>query len=411
MLDGRSNNVQAALDRIYVLIGLQSAFALSAMDERFDSVQRGRVFSRLYEATYVNPRYYFARTSEADYVFISGVGDEAAARRLWDGYINAAVPEPNGVVNGALELWASTLRNNRDIAARAVNIPVYICGHSAGGAVACYLADKLRVAFPGVHTVVTSFGSPRPAGNWLSVSDARLDLTRWMNADDPVPVIPPRPDTWPRVVAGLSVFQGRRLPLFVHPAGGIELGLAGEMRPAELPSVPETPDFASMTAWLRAVQANLETPHALSVYQARLLLNLPAYQPDTAVGGEGGGGEGPTFLQAREAARALDRLAIVFNEDHARQNREPLVIPDERQFHAFRIRRLWFVKFNETIIACGPTKKSARGLARVGNELLRRLQRQGYVGAAEFAAQFSAYLALASDPSSGFSPQLRTAPP
>lgn len=89
-----------------------------------------------------------------------------------------------GFWNYADALWRNFLRSR----AADFSDPLYICGHSQGGAVAAvvghYLAHAQRPPW-----LIATFGSPR----FLHSADARryrLPLLNFRNAGDPVPLLP-----------------------------------------------------------------------------------------------------------------------------------------------------------------------------------------------------------------------------
>ena len=79
------------------------------------------------------------------------------------------------------------------IVATGLKIPVWVTGHSLGGAAATILAYRLADSGCPIAGVAT-FGSPRPGlGNFQRGYDARLGLltNRWGVEDDPVVCMPP----------------------------------------------------------------------------------------------------------------------------------------------------------------------------------------------------------------------------
>lgn len=66
--------------------------------------------------------------------------------------------------------------------------PVWVVGHSLGGAVAVLAACKLRQAGHAV-TVIETFGAPR-VGDAAFAAAFDFPAERWVNAQDPVPLVP-----------------------------------------------------------------------------------------------------------------------------------------------------------------------------------------------------------------------------
>ena len=94
--------------------------------------------------------------------------------------------------------------------------------------------------------------------------------------------------------------------------------------------------------------------------------------------------------------------------DATRQNAQPVNIPDAQLFVAVKTGRVWYVTFGGIVIASAPHKRRARALAREGNAWLRRLQNEAVVYTNDLGSQFLAYLEVASDPASGFTPTINT---
>ena len=110
------------------------------------------------------------------------IRDAMAAVPIWDEDIGLAAA---GFVEGLADVaaWAKDF----------VALPVWLQGHSLGGAQARNCAGKMIVAgwkVAGLHV----FGSPRPSvgGNLARVFDkAGLPRTSWRNRNDPIPEVPP----------------------------------------------------------------------------------------------------------------------------------------------------------------------------------------------------------------------------
>ena len=109
------------------------------------------------------------------------IRDAMAAVAIWDEDIGMAAA---GFVEGLYDflVWAKPL----------VTLPIWLQGHSLGGAQARNCAGKMLVAkwnVVGLHV----FGSPRPAfANLGRIFDkAGLVRTSWRNRNDPIPEVPP----------------------------------------------------------------------------------------------------------------------------------------------------------------------------------------------------------------------------
>ena len=115
-------------------------------------------------------------------------------------------------------------------------------------------------------------------------------------------------------------------------------------------------------------------------------------------------------MSRASVAREITQVESVIAESGREQNAAPLVVPPGRAFRNVRVGRQWYVFFGDLPVAAGPTRKRAGRMAVLGNDFLRRLQRQGAVDVNALASQFSAYLVAASAIDGGFVPPIRAFP-
>lgn len=102
-------------------------------------------------------------------------------------------PDAAGIAAGFAEAAASTLPNIKRMLAADRHAPLYVTGHSLGGALAVIVAAALRAEDFAV-TAVYTFGMPRPGTeNFKTSYDAALGDTtyRLVNAADIVPTVAP----------------------------------------------------------------------------------------------------------------------------------------------------------------------------------------------------------------------------
>jgi pimeloyl-ACP methyl ester carboxylesterase len=292
--------------------------------------------------------------------------------------------------------------------------PVYngggltLIGHSMGGAIWPYFASRIASALNFNNTLrMISFGAPKPSDWDLQYVTRGTYCHRFFNNDDPVPLVPYDPG----VFSSYFIFHGlnemRRLGRFCQRTNGYEIAPTGFFSRANLPSAASANPGASVSAWLAAQTANQETAHSIVSYYSRLqrVANSPPVQPPVPA---------PTLLAQPVAITPLEErranelaVATIVNDSY-RRNQTPVRIPDNRLFRVYRSGRLYTVTFGDVEVANSMNKKRARGLARVGNDWLRRLQRQEIVATDNLAGMFAEYLAAAADPTSGIVPVLNT---
>lgn len=370
------------------------------------------------EAT-TRPRASFWYKDGRLYLFISGVTTEAQVQAIRNAYqfIPLFIPLlPFDPVNqwfkdAAADIWT---RIRAHIPGRW---DLTIAGHSAGGAIAYYVGQKYREMFT-VNPSIITFGSPRAGGDNAYIGVNERNSCRWMNDDDPVPLVPTRlrrnEMNWEPQLPSV----GNRINHYQHPEGGVRISGTGVLTPAFLPTDIPDPENLALRRWAEVLRAGGQSAHSIAVYEARLWLALPpAEQPPLAAPPPVQRAPTLTPVAAREPVLNIpvrefrqgevQAVQTLFT-DSSRQNAIPLHIPNQRLFKARRSGRVWYVDFGTRTVAVGPTKKKARGLANVGNELLRRLGRMGRVISSDLIDQVVEYLFLAADPASGITPTIRT---
>ena len=149
-------------------------------------------------------------------------------------------------------------------------------------------------------------------------------------------------------------------------------------------------------------------PHNLTEYFRRMQLleaaaNTPARQrPATALI------EPANPVTKKDATQQQEAAVQTIFATGRQQDAQPVVVPQAAAFQAVRNGRIWTVYFGDTAVAVGPAKRRARAMARTGNDFLRHQQNQAVVDPTAFVAQMQTFFQLASDPTTGFQPQLNT---
>lgn len=355
-----------------------------------------------------NLGYFWGGSPDVSVIAIEGCYSFSEAKGLWDGYIGTwrgLRPDPENA-------WINE-QADRILAAYLLIMPhlsakVIITGHSAGGAVAQVILNKLKTRVGGPQFECVSFGAPRPGNFALTDSLRGQRNIRWMNDNDWIPLLPPRINIWG--TAGFYYGPGNIIALqnFSQPSGGVQLTFNGTMSEPMLPTAASVPSSMDLIVQILNLSNRNFTGHSLQEYQERLhryTILHPSSLPDFVGGGDG---EPTDPIPIREAERMVrDAQPVVFAVGEA-QNARPVVIPRPALFRAARVGRVWWVYFGEQRIAAAPVRRRAQGMAMAGNNFIRRLQRQAVVDPDALAHQFIEYLQLAADPTSGFVPTLNT---
>jgi hypothetical protein len=379
----------------------------------------------------LRPRMYFCQDESTNvYIFIGGCESAGDGQYVWNQTINTSAnefglnggPFPSGAAYyGA----ASAVRNY--IAARYGNYGIMrICGYSAGGAIAQWAARQngfYRQANDSRKWQVISFGSPKCVAPNYQPSGFHMpegyDEWRWMVSDDPVPVFFPPLSTGQRMLAGLSVFQGRLGADYRQIGEGTCLMRNGTVSASWTPNELSPDPVNDLRNWIAQADQGTVTTHAIATYAARfrgcgasLQGNFgndttPGVVPVPGSHSEPGQSQPRSAEPSlRDVARAMDTVSTTIYARHATIAGEPVQIPQSELLHAVREGRVWYVVWKEQKVVCGPKKKSARQVARFGNALLRSLQNKGGMDRANFLAILENYLIDAVEGGPGFEPAM-----
>jgi hypothetical protein len=90
--------------------------------------------------------------------------------------------------------------------------------------------------------------------------------------------------------------------------------------------------------------------------------------------------------------------------DASRIANTPVVIPAPQAFTVERVGKIYYVYFAGIQVCAGPYRRRAHGMARAGNNFLRRIQIQQLVSPDTIVDLFREYFTIASDPAGGFQP-------
>ncbi len=287
---------------------------------------------------------------------------------------------------------------------------VFFVGHSLGGVVAQASAAVWKRSRPSSSVLSVSFGAPRVGDRRFAQSQSQNSNTRWMNDDDPVPLLPPSIPASLSYAVGLGNEVIGRWEQFVHGGGGVVLDVNGNPTAGELPPRGQIAGGASLANWVLKTAQGGVTSHSMSDYYDRLNMLVNRTAP-------------PMPVHVREAAAEPSRVndrhthnqatdAFIANIVHtgATQQQGPIVVPPDRPFKTVKFDGLWWVTFGGQLVAVGGTRKRAGRMAVLGNDFLRRIQRQAGVDTVALKQLFSDYLDAASIPDNGFSPVIAAFP-
>jgi len=355
-------------------------------------------------ATNTCPAWYFITNSTDGVLCVDGTSTLVQAQAIARGYIGGLLDSRTDPVNAFFQNAGAEIIGGLITRGTRFPLGMTLAGHSLGGATVHYAIVNANVQMQwGVSSYTHTFGAPRPGGpTFRNTVQGQGGIIRWFNDDDAVPIVPPRVENFPAILPVFGVAGCIRAANFVHCDGGLEIGLAGSLTDAVVPSHANANFTADLVAWLMT-WLNDEVPsHSLTEYLRRLRAAQVVIAPHArpTLGHE----EQPVAASSHRITAQERRTAQAFAELESTQNSMPMQIPDQFQFRAVRIGRIWTLTFaDQTVSVCGG-RRQARAIARTANAWLKKLQRAAVVDTNAIVQAFQNYVAAASSDSGGFSP-------
>ena len=353
-----------------------------------------------------HPAVYAVQDDQTTIVLLDGISLASHAAGIWTGWVNPGDHVKLNVVNSWAKDGADTVLLEMGVRGLNKTRKSIVVGWSGGGMIAPCLALAMReTGWPGEISIIT-FGSPRVGGVNYARRLAEYPAVRWMTCKDPVPHLPLRVSDRIGVVSVYTPEGLQNIGDFCHFHGGVSLTETGKMVKADTSTEPVLVQVGNLMTWMTNGDKTTNNPHSMASYalalealegtlRTRWVPELPMSATEA------------TERRRKKEYSVLERSvaqSMFYRGDL--QNPAQVVAPRERQFRAFRQGRLWLVSFGDEVIAFAPSKKRAQGLARVGNNLLERLQRQAAVDQEGLSQQFTRYLADAVEPGSGWDPPI-----
>jgi Lipase (class 3) len=379
-------------------------------DALLNAYSPGLVKSKMVPAAGVNLGYYIGVYADAVYLMISGVSSVLTTALALGGYQLPSLESGYQPHNSYFEdQWA---RIWADVRAYMSYSPtkIYIGGWSAGGGTAfAGMANRSIVWTQSQAPTVHTFGSPKPFGTDLrTLAESRANIARWMNADDPIPLVPPTALDNPLSVPVVGIRASFAAGYYVQPHGGLILNSVGNITAGILPFNVVTNWTTSLVNWYFQWEQGGDPEHLISTYSSRLQLWLDRNAQLGTHGPIGGGDEVPVAIPRGTITRAQQAVAQTIVNLERTQNLLPVVVPPVNLFKAVRLARIWYVTFQGQVVALGGTKKGARRLAQNGNDFLRNLQNRPAVDIGTLEGALGSYLASASTNGADFVPVMNT---
>ena len=291
--------------------------------------------------------------------------------------------------------------------------PTFLVGHSLGGCVAQEVAFQLSgqlAAKSGCQ--ICTFGSPKFCHPWKVPSMRLFPIARYMNSDDPVPMMYPSSAEYPGVLLSSGIRQVQCANRFTQLQGGLVCWLDGRIAAGDYPPLTGVAWRGAMGAWLWTWETGEQHgPHALTEYMSRIgryvdAMHPPAERPR------------PTERAAptvEDTSRVMDRQAVVVQQQLIAAEREqrahPVRIPAANAVTVERRGSVHVVLWGTEVVSVCTRRRTARSLARSLNASLRHMLTQGIVETDAMQAGYDGFFAAARNPASGVTPQLNESLP
>lgn len=408
IVDQLVTNVDLGLFHARMITLLRSTFPQQAMD----SVLRQELTNG-FQSVYFPPTpntvgVYYGGDNTRKIMYLDGITSSQHAVRLVDGYaIRGGL-----VINNASNGW---IRDNMltylgMMGQGHSQTPEYLdlVGYSAGGAVAECIAANLGFAQSLLKRKVFTFGAPRPGGREIRDVLLSASIVRYMTPADPIPLVPPRLQDAPAIVALLPIAVALAWANTVHPRGGVVVNPSGSTDDLVLPPESSINTIGSLANWYFSVEGDPTNPHAMVNYVAFLIRAAEARSLPAQKRVQEAGGENPVLERRQAINRERDRVVQKIAASQRIQNsiiaNEPAVV----LFKPVRVGKIWTVVLGEKIVCQGVREDTCRHLCRAGNDFLRSLPKQGLVDPIALAGQIEAFLAYATAEESDWMPKLKT---
>jgi pimeloyl-ACP methyl ester carboxylesterase len=291
---------------------------------------------------------------------------------------------------------------------------VIFAGHSQGAAIATGLATVRQFEISGGLKRLITFGSPK-AGTSIAERLNTWDQCRWLNAGDPVALVPPWPSqspwlylTLPQTVrVGYENTNTLGFASVVDANGGVSIS---QFAPGT--NVDQT---TSIATWLLNLALLQTHPHNSLQYAIRMRAVVDQNPAFPAPSEQRAMMASSTRSRALAAADELSTreekmLTEQVNSSATSQKQSPINIPSGLRFHSSRRDNVWVVTWGDDVVAVGPRKKPCQRMARLGNAFLRAFLEMGFATDTALRDLLDNWLDAATDPASGLTPQLKTTP-
>lgn len=223
-----------------------------------------------FEPTDTRPEYFVAKIPSAMFIGFLGAMTTNIMVNIVSGYAeHRDVRGPTGFHRlnevGYSDIYSTLRTTFGDIPPRII-----IAGYSWGGTMALRLAVMLKFIVANSNVSVISFGSPKPGDDRNAQALNGIEICRWMNEGDAVPLAPPSPGRAPLLHTLVSRATSQAFQSFQQTGDGRILDAAGNITTGMFPPITTIYTDLSIGNFLVNNDAAVAVEHRIETYEARL---------------------------------------------------------------------------------------------------------------------------------------------
>jgi len=260
--------------------------------------------------------------------------------------------------------------------------PLFIAGHSFGGATAQALGVLAQARGLGGPVRVWSYGSPRPGVELFAGFVERIDNSRFMTLTDVVPHLPPNSQDNLSLAAILTTGQLRLANRLVQTPWGYTVDAVTGITPASNNNA--SLNFAGFTIFGSAFVTTFgasNSAHLLQTYNAAFAASEPHYIAPTRPPPPNP--ELPIVQTVRQREVVVAQAEAIIRADATAPSGltrsyvvPPALLPSSPRYVAKKMGLIWTIQLSNEIVGVGTGKRDAKSIARKWNRAARAALRQ-----------------------------------
>lgn len=325
------------------------------------------------------PRCIKIELQEGTLILIQGVKRETTALRLMQAYGERPRQQRPAGINAQVLRAVDDMYNDLIVNNFGTRANILIAGHSYGGAVAVALASEIKFRSPLKNVRVVTFGAPKPGNQRYAQDNQTLQVQRYWNVDDPVPMIAP---TRSQARAAHAMLP-HGVSSYWHDASqvgnGIEVWASGNAFRGGVIATNLFETEINLIGWATGVLVRPVQNHSIHEYYLRLVranaqgISIGTDRPGTVYRARRSDQSEPQPVPEEVPAVVAAVAAVQVAVEAER------TVPMPATFVADQRAGRWGVYRGAELVTFAATSTRARSIARTGNSILRDMQARGTV--------------------------------